>query len=99
MPMSVDIANLDPSAVFETPERLRESAELTKEEKVELLERWAYDDSEMSVAVEEGMPEGRHRYFQQRILLALAALGAKVDLEHTGPTKQHGLPGDLRTAT
>jgi hypothetical protein len=97
--MGVDTAILDPSAVFETPERLRESAELTRAEKVELLERWAYDDSEMSVAIEEGMPEGRPSDLQQRILLALADLGAKVDLEHTGPTKQHGLPGNLRTAT
>lgn len=91
--MNVDIALLDPSAVFDAPERVPESAELTTEQKIEILKRWAYDDAEMSVAVEEGMPEGRHRDLQQRILVAIAALGAELDLEHTAPTKQHGLPG------
>lgn len=85
--------------MFDTPEHLCESPELTTQEKIELLKRWAYDDLEMSVAVEEGMPEGGHSDLQQQILLALAALGAELDLDHTGPTKQHGLPDQARSHT
>ena len=88
--MYEDRALLDPGAVFGTPEALCASTELTTEQKIELLKRWAYDDSAAAVATEEGMP-GHRTELQRRILLALAALGAEPDVEHVGPTKQHGL--------
>jgi hypothetical protein len=42
------------------------------------------------VATEEGMPNGNGDLLR-RILIALDRL-ADVDMEHTGPTKQHGIP-------
>jgi hypothetical protein len=88
------LATLDPSTVFGTPERVRDSAELTRDEKIDILRRWAYDVSEIAVAVEEGMREGDRNDLQHRILLALGALAddLELELEHTGPAKQHGLP-------
>jgi hypothetical protein len=90
--LNSDLAVLDPSAVFATPEQLRDSADLTTDEKIDILSRWAYDESEMAVATEEGMPEAGQSDLQHLILLALRALGSDVELERTGPTKQHGLP-------
>jgi hypothetical protein len=42
------------------------------------------------VATEEGMPDGNGDLLR-RILVALDTL-ADVDVEHSGPTKQHGIP-------
>lgn len=90
------LARVDPAAVFDTPEQVRDHADLTVDEKVEILKRWAYDDAEAAVAGEEGMPGDARDDFQQRILLALEALGGDAALEPIGPTKQHGLLGGRR---
>jgi hypothetical protein len=68
------------------PEDVLKHDELTK-----ILWRWEYDAAEQSVAVEEGMP-GEDGDLLGRIMSALGALGADVDLDHTGSCKQHGLP-------
>jgi hypothetical protein len=73
------------------PEDVLKHDELTRQQKVEILWRWEYDAAEQSVAVEEGMP-GEDDDLQGRVMLALGALGAAVDVDHTGPSKQHGLP-------
>lgn len=88
----VNEALVDPEAVFGTPEAVVGYSGLTVEEKIEILRRWEYDASEVCVAVEEGMPAGRDDDVLRRILLSLDALGAEVDLERVGPTKQHGMP-------
>jgi hypothetical protein len=85
------LALLDPGAVFGAPEHVRDSAELTRDEKIDALRRWSYDVAEVAVAVEEGMNGAGRDDLQRRILLALDALGVDLDLEHMGPTKQHGL--------
>jgi hypothetical protein len=54
------------------------------------LSRWEYDAAEIAVAVEEGMP-GEDNGLLRRIMLALDSLAGCVDVEHTSPTKQHGL--------
>jgi hypothetical protein len=58
--MSVDLAKarLDPGAVFASPETLRDHPDLDRDQKVELLRRWAYDARELSTAEEEGMGGG-----------------------------------------
>jgi|TARA_B100000965_G_scaffold384630_1_gene385076 hypothetical protein len=91
MPGDMEQALLDPASVFETPEALLLNPDLSREQKIEILRRWEYDASEVSVAVEEGMPDGDDDLLQ-RILNALGELSASIDGEKTGPTKQHGIP-------
>jgi hypothetical protein len=64
MALDKGLALLAPSEVFATPENVRDSGDLTRDEKAEILRRWSND---------------------------AAALEVAVDLEQTGPTKQHGV--------
>jgi hypothetical protein len=84
---------------FATPEDVRDSAALTRAEKVDLLKRWAYDVAEAAVALEEGMPEGVGDDMQRRILLVLDVLTTDLDhdFEQADPAKQHGLPASPKT--
>jgi hypothetical protein len=86
-----ELARLDPAAAFSAPEDVRDHARLTTEEKIDILGRWAYDESEIAVAVEEGMRDTGRPDLLRRILLALSLLAGDVDLERTAPTKHHGL--------
>ena len=83
-------ALLDPPAVFEKPAEVLADATLTNEQKVEILRRWEYDASEVSVAEEEGMPANDGQVLQQ-IMCALRDLVGEIDTERTPPTKQGGL--------
>jgi hypothetical protein len=89
--MDMDKALLDPGSAFATPEKLLARPDLSNGQKIEILRRWAYDASEACVAAEEGMPGGNGDLLR-RILLALERLGASVDVDQVGPTKQHGIP-------
>ena len=91
----IETAMAAPASVFATPEEVLEHDELTREQRIEILRRWQYDAVEIGVAVDEGMP-GDDDPQLRRIMLALGKLTGPIDLEHLGPTKQHGLP---RTAT
>lgn len=86
----IERAMLEPASVFATPEDVLKHDELTKEQKVEILWRWEYDAAELAVAVEEGMP-GEDNGLLRRVMLALGTLTGPIDVEHTGPTKHHGL--------
>jgi hypothetical protein len=88
-------ALLDPGSVFATPEALLLHVSLSTQQKIEILSRWEYDASEISVAVEEGMPDGNGDLLH-RILFALDQISGGMGTEQTGPTKQHGIP---RSAT
>jgi len=96
-PADIERAILAPASVFAGPEEVLEHDELTREQKIETLWRWEYDAAEQAVALEEGMP-GEESDLQRRVLLALGTLMGPIDVEHTGPTKQHGLarPGKDR---
>jgi hypothetical protein len=83
-------ALLDPGSVFVQPDEVLTHPALSRDQKIEILRRWTYDASEVCVATEEGMPNGDGDLLR-RILVVLGQL-ADVDLEHTGPTKQHGIP-------
>jgi starvation-inducible DNA-binding protein len=89
-PRDLEKAILAPASVFASPEQVVDSPELTSEQKIEILLRWEYDAAEEAVAVEEGMP-GRDNDLVRRILVALGKLNAAIDIEHTGPAKQHGI--------
>jgi hypothetical protein len=83
-------ALLDPSSVFDRPEDVLTHPALSRDQRIEILRRWTYDASEVCVAAEEGMPDGNGDLLR-RILIALDSL-AEVDMEHSGPTKQRGIP-------
>lgn len=80
----------DPSSVFSSPEAVLKSAEFSREQKIEILRRWEYNASEEDVALEEGMP-GDESGILRRILVALGTLAGSIDVDHTPPSKQHGL--------
>lgn len=84
---------------FAGPEAVRDDPDLTTEEKIRILERWAYDDAEMGVALEEGMPPGDAMdNHQQRVWEVLNELATGLDMAHTSPSKQHGIPsGSLKS--
>jgi hypothetical protein len=81
----------DPASVFANPEDVVRASGLADEHKIEILRRWEFNASEESVALEEGMP-GEESDLLRRILLALGALTGRLDVAHTGPSKNHGLP-------
>ena len=64
-------------------------AGLSREQKIEILRRWEYDEAEIAVAEEEGMPDGRPLMLRQ-ILLALEQLVGDIDTDRRPPTKQGG---------
>ncbi len=81
-------ARLDPTAVFRTPEAVVQHPGLTREEKIDILERWKYDACELEVAEEENMGGGpTDSPVLDRVLQALAALGAETPAQ-CPPTKQ-----------
>lgn len=84
-------ALMDPESVFSSPEDVAESADLTRDQKIEILQRWEYNAAEEAVALEEGMP-GEESDLLRRILIVLGNLAGPLDLTRTGPAKQHGLP-------
>jgi hypothetical protein len=88
--LDLEIALLDPGSVFSDPEELRDHRDLTREQKIELLRRWAYDASELAVAEEEGMVGGELSQLS-RILAVLDDLTGGFDVEHSPPTKQEGI--------
>ena len=88
-------AKIDPSAVFPSPETVAQHPALSREEKIEILRRWANDAAAVATAVEEGMPGGEpggEETMLRRVTLALEAVAGPLDMERTAPSKQHGLP-------
>ena len=86
-------AMLEPDSVFNRPEDILDDARLTNDQKVEVLRRWQYQAAEEAVALEEGML-GEESDLLRRILVEIGKVAAPLDLEHTSPTKQHGLSRD-----
>lgn len=80
----------DAFAGYAQPEDVLADATLTQEQKTDILMRWEYDASERGVALEEGMPGGNGDELR-RVLAALRTLTGSIDVEHTGPSKQHPL--------
>jgi hypothetical protein len=83
-------ALLDPASVFATPEAVLDQAELSDDQKIEILRRWQYDASEDAVAEEEGMVSDPPLLLR-RVLLALESLTGGAMERHTPPTKQDGV--------
>jgi hypothetical protein len=87
--VDVEKALLDPSLVFKTPEEVLADNDLSREQKIKILQRWEYDVRELQVAEEEDM-KGPQPVTLDVVLRSLRALGAPADTERSAPTKQGG---------
>lgn len=83
-------ALLDPSAEYKTPNDVLRDPEISKPQKIEILRRWEYDASEISVAEDEGMAHADGVTLDQ-IMQALHQLVPDIDTDRSPPTKQGGL--------
>ena len=89
--VDVKQACLNPAAVFRRPDEVINSAELNREQKIEILRRWEYDIRQLQVADEESMTAPQPETITLDVVLkALRGLGAAADVEHSAPTKQGG---------
>ena len=84
--MDLEKAKLNPAAVFKSPQEVVSSQELSRQQKIEILQRWEQDATLMEVAEEEGMP-GPQPKLLQPIRDALHALDCWPDTENSGPSK------------
>ncbi len=83
----LDKARLDPTAVFPSPEAVVEHPRLAREQKIDILERWEYDARQLEVAEAENLGGGEPSMLE-RVLQALAALGAVADRERRSTTRR-----------
>ena len=84
--MDFEKAKLNPANSFKNPQEVVASKELSRDQKIEILQRWEQDATAMEVADEEGMP-GPQPKLLQPIRDALHSLNFFPDTEHSGPTK------------
>ncbi|TDJ65758.1 MAG: hypothetical protein E2O37_03855 [Proteobacteria bacterium] len=71
----IEKAMFDPTAVFRAPEEVLLREDMSREQKIEVLRRWAYDARQLQVADEENMG-GQQPDILDEILRALHALDA-----------------------
>lgn len=84
-----ELAKLDPSSVFKSPRDILTEPSLTQAEKIDILERWAYDEREIEVAEEENMaPQAPHHDVLDEIMKCLLELNVGGDHAPHAPTKQ-----------
>lgn len=98
-------AQLDVSKVFGSPEDLCRQPDLTREQKLKLLQQWEYDLQLLLVAAEENMPaqaksneSDKTADLVQRIHKLVAQMGAEADPEKGGPAKAGGIDVPEKTA-
>ena len=84
--MDFEKAKLNPAAGFKSPQEVASNQELSRDQKIELLQRWEQEATAMEVAEEESMPGGQPKLLQP-IREALHALNYWPDTEHSGPSK------------
>ncbi|MGH7900897.1 MAG: hypothetical protein ACRENZ_04095 [Thermodesulfobacteriota bacterium] len=91
--IDLDKALLDPTSVFESPEEVLQSGELSREQKIDILRRWEYDARELEVAEEESMVGSNSDILDQilRALLKLDELAEIERLERSRSSKQGGV--------
>jgi len=89
--VDLEKALFNPTGVFHRPSDVLKDKTLSREQKIDILRRWAYDEREMAVAEEENMT-GVHadsKDILDEILKSLLALGIEGDEVQPPPTK-HG---------
>lgn len=85
--INIKKAMLDPLSEFKEPKEVIVNDNLTKEQKIEILNRWKYDARELEVAEEEAGMEVRRPEMFDLVVSALHSLGVESDMEHYLPTK------------
>ncbi len=85
--IDVTKAMLDPSMVFNEPNDVVASNELTRDQKIEILRRWEIDAHALEVAEDEAGTAVLGPEMFDRVVQALHTLGAERDTEHGPPTK------------
>jgi hypothetical protein len=87
--IDLELAKLDPSSVFKNPWNVLNENTLTREQKIDILRRWSYDEREILVAEEENMLDfNNQQSVLHDILKCLLELGIEDDEERHPPTKQ-----------
>ncbi len=88
--INLDMAKQDPASVFKSPRDVLKEASLTREQKIDILRRWAYDQREIAVAEEENMQHPGHggEIILDEILKTLLELGVETDQISSAPNKQ-----------
>ncbi len=81
-------ALLDPAGTFAAPMEVVERRDLTRSQKLQLLEQWEREARALAVAEEEGMTGGEESMLS-RVRRAIAALGGD-EPEPPGPSTKHG---------
>ncbi|MGM0631792.1 MAG: hypothetical protein ACQETO_01325 [Pseudomonadota bacterium] len=74
--MKLEQILLDPSAVYETPQRVVDDASLEKADKIRVLHHWEYDARRVLDSEGEGMDKGDASTVLQSVLEALESLGS-----------------------
>lgn len=83
-------ARTSPTAVFDAPEDVVRSDDLTKREKVEVLDQWEADAKALQTATDEGMSGGKRPRLDE-VKAAQTELDAKASVA--------GVPTDLEKPT
>ena len=84
--MDFEKAKLNPAASFKSPQEVVSNQELSREQKIDILQRWEEDATALEVAEEEGM-SGPQPKLLQPIRDALHSLDFWPDTEHSSPNK------------
>ncbi len=88
-----ELAKVDPASFFKRPSDVLHADNLSHAEKIDILERWAYEEREKSVAEEENMGSTIDKdvcnVFDE-IQKSLIELGYYGNHAHNSPTKHRG---------
>jgi hypothetical protein len=87
-PVDLKRAMIDPASLFRSPDEVIGNEKLSRENKIEILCRWAYDTAELAVAEEEGMGGGESAD-TSAVLRALDRV-IRIEPHSSAPTKQGG---------
>lgn len=87
-PVDLKRALIDPASLFHSPDEVIGNPKLSRDKKIEILCRWAYDTAELAVAEEEGMGGGESGDMSA-VLWALGQI-APIEPHSSAPTKQGG---------
>jgi len=74
--IDVEKAKLDPTSVFAHPHDVLMNDSLSRDQKIDILRRWAYDAREIEVADDENMGGARLGDTLDEVLKCLNQLGA-----------------------
>jgi len=89
MVVTFEKALKNPANFYVSPQNVLQDQGLNETQKIQILQRWEYDERELAVAEEENMAGGPESKLDE-VLLALRRLGATADVGHSPPTKQGG---------